>query len=63
MANHAVKMERERNAAIKMAWELVQELVQKCDEPIHKRQLNQIRELHHAWTIPQNDQADLPQRG
>ena len=48
------KLERERDAAIKMAWELVQELVTKCDDPIHKRQFTEIEKLHHAWTIPQN---------
>jgi hypothetical protein len=50
-ATIARKLERERNAAIKMAWELVQELVLKCDDPIHKKQRDQIEELHHAWTV------------
>ena len=54
----ARKLERERNAAIKMAWELVQELAQKCDDPIHQRQLDQIRALHHSWTLPQNAQGE-----
>ena len=51
MTSHARELERERNAAIKMAWELVQELAQKCDDPIHKRQLEELPKLHADYCL------------
>lgn len=50
----AIKLERERNAAIKLAWELIQELIKKCGDPIHASQYDQIKELHYAWNLPKN---------
>jgi|GEM_PF-4013253 len=55
MTSHARELERERNAAIKLAWELVQELATKCDDPIHKRQLEELRKLHAAYCLSNTD--------
>ena len=53
------KLLEERNAAIRMAWELVQELAQKCNDPIHKRQLEELRELHAEYILS-NDKITNP---
>ena len=44
-------LREERNAAIRMAWELVQELAQKCNDPIHKKQLEELRKLHADYCL------------
>ena len=62
MTSHARELERERNAAIKMAWELVQELAQKCDDPIHKKQLEELRKLHADYCLP-NAERSNPSQG
>ena len=45
------RLVEERNAAINMAWELAQELVQKCDDPIHYRQQEELRKLHEEYIL------------
>jgi hypothetical protein len=45
------RLRKERDAAICMAWELVQKLAQKCSDPIHKKQLEHIRKLHADYLL------------
>jgi len=51
------RMESERNATIKLAFELSGELADKCNDPIHKAQFEAIKELMAAWSISQNVRA------
>jgi hypothetical protein len=61
LANDVSELREERDAAICMAWELVQKLAQKCSDPIHKKQLEQIRQLHADYLFPNvRDDRQLP---
>ena len=54
------KLLEERNAAIRMAWELVQELVLICKDPIHKQQHEELKRLRKEYILPNGQRNPAP---